>query len=44
MLEDKSKLNRRSAIKKIAMGTTALSFPEIQNNNCSKKRWDNFER
>ena len=37
MLEEKSKLNRRSAIKKRAMGTTALSFPEIQNNNYRKK-------
>ena len=37
MLGKNSKLSRRNALKKIAVGTTALSFPEIQNNNYSKK-------
>ena len=44
MLEKNSKLSRRNALKKIALGTTALSFPEIQNNNKKKKNWNNFER
>ena len=37
MLEKNSKLNRRNAIKKIAMGTTALTFPKIQSNNYKKR-------
>tara|TARA_Y200000002_G_scaffold376649_1_gene380879 strand:- start:2082 stop:2987 length:906 start_codon:yes stop_codon:yes gene_type:complete len=37
MLEKNSKLNRRNAIKKIAMGTTALTFTKIRSNNYKKK-------
>ena len=37
MLEKNSKLNRRNAIKKIAMGTTALTFQKIQSNNYKEK-------
>ena len=37
MLGKNIKLNRRNAIKKIAMGTTAITIPKIQNTNYSKK-------
>ncbi len=43
MLGKNSKLSRRNAIKKIAVGTTALSFPEIQNNNYLKKNGTNLK-
>ena len=37
MLGKNTKLNRRNAIKKIAMGTTAITIPKIQNTNYLKK-------